>query len=265
MTPEIDVMTALKHRRSGCRILIAQAAHVAKEVRSGGTHLNLRHYLYVSDSKVDMLLAQIDPSFIRKQTTEYMADAKLAGIRRTTENTQNSDRIVRLERVIRHLKKHGDLGTADAPRTFVFQERLNMRWDLLRDSDGASLTYFGGRTDSGVVVGLGGSTHHLLGASPDSGGAPALPRSLLPSLLNGLRVDPEIDSLFTGDGPGSRGTPEAAALTAVCQSVAALRKPLQTMEFIATPLLHGPSPRPECGSTVLLGSPLYVAQISQIF
>ncbi|GGS88894.1 hypothetical protein GCM10010222_32950 [Streptomyces tanashiensis] len=221
--------------------------------------MGFRYYLYVSDSKVDMLLPQIDPSFGQKKTREFGIDAKVASYRDVTESTPNDDRISRLDRVVSHLEKHGELGSVDEPGTF-FREQLAMRWNVLTDSDGTSLAYFGGRTDSGVVVGLGGSTHHVLGASPDAGGTPTLARSLLPSLLDGLRVDPEIDSLVNGD-PGHRATPEAAALNAVRRTVEALQGPAQTMEFVAKRLLHGPSPDPEDRSIVLLGSPLYVATV----
>ncbi|MFE1959699.1 DUF7019 family protein [Streptomyces sp. NPDC059479] len=214
--------------------------------------MDLRYYLYVSDSKVDMLLSQIDPSFDRKQTSEVAVDLKLVSARHGWE--RQSDRFRRLDRVVRHLEKRGRLTSVDEPGTF-FRGQLAMRWGVLADGDDSSLVFFGGRTDR-TVVALGGSRTHVLGASHATGDAPSLSRSMLPSMLGGLEAHPAIGALVNGNDLEQSGTPST-----VCRAVSALQGPAQTVEFVAKKLLHEPNPDPDGGSMVLLGSPVYVALV----
>jgi hypothetical protein len=217
--------------------------------------VSFRYYLYISDSKVDMLLPQIDPAFTRKRTSEVNLSLKIFGAKRGSESSVGTDRIVRLERVVRHLQDHGDLGSIDEPGSF-FWGLLSLQWGTFAGEAGSSLVYFGGRTKR-TIVGLGGSSTHVLGAALDPPGHPVLARSLMPSLLEGLTTDPEIKILLDA----ANGEPELAdrkALQAVHLATASLRGPAQRVEFVAKRLLHGPSPSHD-GMSVLLGSPLYVA------
>jgi hypothetical protein len=226
--------------------------------------LSFRYYLYASDTKVDMLLQQIDPAFTRKRTSEVSVGLKVVGAKRGTEVTEGTDRIARLERVVRHFDEVGDVGTVDEPGQF-FRGLMDMRWGPFTTGAGSSLVYFGGRTER-TVVGLGGSSRHVLGSpvpAPDGDNA-VLARSLMPSLLVGLAEHPEIGELFEDAGQAPLDA-DLVPLRAVQRATALLRGPAQKVEFLAKRLLHGPSPSSESGSrdgmTVLLGSPLYVALV----
>ncbi|MFD8607069.1 hypothetical protein AMK14_19305 [Streptomyces sp. TSRI0445] len=214
--------------------------------------MDLRYYLYVSDSKVDMLLSQIDASFGRKQTREVAVDLKVVSARNGWERER--DRFRRLDRVVRHLEKRGRLASVDEPGPY-FRGQLAMRWGVLADGDDASLVFFGGRTDR-TVVALGGSRTHVLGAAPATGDAPALSRSLLPSMLGGLEAHPALGAVVNGN---DLEQPEAPST--VCRAVSALQGPVQTVEFVAKRLLHEPNTDPDDRSMVLLGSPVYVALV----
>ncbi|MGH3343928.1 MAG: DUF7019 family protein [Carbonactinosporaceae bacterium] len=211
--------------------------------------MSFRYYLYVSDAKVDMLLSQIDPAWSRKRVTELSVGLSVAGAKHTSETT-GTDRIARLERVVRNLEEHGDLGDVDEPGQYVHGE-LPMQWGSIGDGD---TVYFGGRTER-TVVGLGGSTGHALSTVP---AAPPpqhrLSGSLMPSLLD------QLAALAPGEAVDDA---DADALAIVVQANASLRGPAQTVEFVAKRLLYGPSPYPELNTrpdmAVLLGSPLYVA------
>ncbi|GAB3934293.1 hypothetical protein GCM10027614_07040 [Micromonospora vulcania] len=128
---------------------------------------------------------------------------------------------------------------------------------------GLSLVYFAGRTED-TIVGLGGSTFHVIGASPPpEPAAYGFASSTMPALLAGL-VDPD----DADSDPRVAQLPEAAdaeALASVHQAGTRLRGPAQNVEFLAKRLLSGPSPYPELdgrpGMSVLLGSPLYVALV----
>ncbi|WP_338693452.1 SAVMC3_10250 family protein [Streptomyces sp. Q6] len=218
-----------------------------------------RNYLYISDSKVDMLLPQVAPGFGRRRTGEIGVNAQVVAFRHTRESAPSDDRVRRLDAVVRGLEKRGDLGTPDQPQSF-FRGRLSMRWGVLASGEDTSLVYFGGTTGR-TVVGLGGSRAHTLGAAPDAEGAPALARSLLPSLLGGLQLNPHVRALLDQEDPELSPGGDAADLAAVYRGVEALLGPAQTVEFLAKRLLHGPHPDPAVDASVLLGSPLYVAQV----
>ena len=210
--------------------------------------MSLRYYVYLSNAKVDMLLAQVDPGFARRRTTEVSVNLPGVGARRGVD--ADPDRVSRLERVVRYLEDHGDLGTVDEPGQY-FWGLLPMRWGRAAAPEPGPV-YFGGRTELTIVC-LGGSASHLIGAA--AGSAPGY--SQLPMLLAGL-ADPDSDV-----DEESLDQADEAALAAVHQAGARLRGPAQNMEFVAKRLLSGPSPYPEIDQrddmTVLLGSPLYVA------
>lgn len=236
--------------------------------------VSFRYYLYISDSKVEMLLAQIDPGSTRRRTAELSLGLRGLGAKRTVEST-GGEREERLERVERYLRDHGDLGTLDEPGQF-FWGLLPMQWGHVVTGAGASAVYFAGR-DERTIVGLGGSVGHVLGAA-EQPGQNVLSPSLLPGLLDALDADEntgENDGENVRENTGENAVdrpaaadPDAAdrsALSAVHRANSRLRGPTQNVEFIAKRLLSGPSPYPELdgrpGMTVLLGSPLYIAQV----
>lgn len=217
-----------------------------------GSTLSFQYYLYVSDSKVDMLLAQMDPAFTRKRTTEVSLNLKLFGGKRATETSAGGERTAKLQRVVRYLEEHGDLGTVDEPGQF-FWGLLPMSWGPFPAEP--TLAYFGGSTGR-TVVGLGGSGHHILGGGPAPAG---VPRSVLPSMLAGLRADPGIGALTEAIKHEADGA-HKGALAAVQRANEAMPGPEQNLEFVAKRLLDGPSPTAD-GGHVVLGTPLYVALV----
>jgi len=202
--------------------------------------VSLRYYYYISDAKVDMLLPQVDPGFGAKRTTEFGVGLNPFSGKSKREATP--DRVVRLERVIRHIDDFCDVGTIDEPGQY-FRGRLAMR---VHQSPG--FIYFAGATED-TVVGLGGSSGHLTaGAKPkDDEGFGA---SMLPGMVRGLTA--------ISDDEAPDGALELAYLA---QRNA--RGDEQEVEFIAKRLRHGPSPYPELDGGrsvhVLVGSPLFVA------
>ncbi|SDP88826.1 DUF7019 family protein [Lentzea jiangxiensis] len=213
--------------------------------------MSFQYFVYISDSKVDMLLQQIDPAATRKRTSELAVDLKFLKGKRGAEAVVGADRTARLERVVRYLTDFGDLGSVDEPGQF-FWGMLPLTWGPLVGADGLSLVYFGGRTGQ-TVLGLGGSRAHVFGAPPQGEQDPLISRSMLPSLLDGIVKAPEVAAVLTEKYDGN-----AEALEAVRRTTTDLRGPAQNMEFVARRLLHGKSAG---GDTVLLGSPLYVALV----
>lgn len=200
--------------------------------------MSFRYFVYISDTKVEMLLQQIDPGALRKRTAEIGADLKVLSLKRGAETLAGAERTGRLERVVRYLDDFGDLGSVKEPGQF-FWGLMPLRWGPTVGRDGFPMVYFGGR-DEQTVLGLGGSRAHMFGTPATEQKLLPLSRSMLPSLLDGIAP-------AGTDGPA-----------AVYEATTALRGPEQNMEFIAKRLLHEEGPD---GTTVLLGSPLYVALV----
>lgn len=212
--------------------------------------MSFRYYLYISDSKIDMLLPQIDPAFAGRRGAEIGVSLSVLSLKRTAEHAGN-DRTGRLERVVRHLHDHGDLGSVDEPGQF-FWGMLPVRWG--RFPAAASLVFAGGRSGD-TVVGLGGSGRHLVGSVPGVDQQDAA-WSQLPPMLDGLASDLE-DELVTEAAGTSMDHADSAALATVNHAVDRLTGPAQNVEFVAKRLLHGELD----GTPVLLGSPVYIALV----
>ncbi|MET8826974.1 SAVMC3_10250 family protein [Streptomyces sp. NPDC004610] len=212
--------------------------------------MSVRYYLYISDAKVDMLLAQIDPAFGGRRTTEAGMSVKFLSFRRSVEAAV-PDRVARLERVLAHLREHEPMGTADQPGPY-FSDSLPMQWGPLRGGNGAGSVYFGGRTPR-TIVGLGGAGAHVIGGSAPQ--ETVFAPSSTPALIDGLAAT------FAADGVEAPTDPSALAWVHSAGRV--LRGPAQSVEFVARRLVEGASPYPEADPhphmRVLLGSPLYVA------
>jgi hypothetical protein len=215
--------------------------------------VSFRYYLYISDNKVDMLLPQIDPGFAVGRRSEISVNLRVLGAKRMTESGRGTDRIARLERVVRHLQDHGDLGSVDEPGQF-FGGLLPMRWGQLPGRSHGSLVFFGGRNDR-TVLGLGGSARHLIDSAPDAAGPG---ESRLPALLDGLAASEQEDENVL-DAIDELDAADRAALATVRRAVDRMPGPAQNVEFVAKRLLHGPSSVPGDDRSVLLGSPVYVA------
>lgn len=207
----------------------------------------LRYYVYISDSKVDMLLEQVDPAFARKRSSEVGMSLKVVSAKRKVE-TPASERVARLERVVRDLDDHYDVGTVDDPGQY-FRGRLKLRWGSL---DNAPVVYFSGSTER-TVVGLGGATGHVVGTKgPAEQADVVFAPSSMPGLVAGLDK-----ALADNDEVPPN------VLGSVHMANRMVRGVEQELEFLAKRLAHGPSPYPELdakpGMQVLLGSPLFVA------
>lgn len=212
--------------------------------------MSFRYYLYISDSKVDMLLPQIDPSARTRSRSEFGVNLKVLTTKRVTEQAADQ-RISRLERVVTYLGDHGDLGDVTEPGQF-FWGLLPLRWGPFPSKGDSSLVFFGGRDDR-TVVGLGGSARHVLGSPPELDGH-VIARSQLPGLLDGLGVSSELEDEYVADAvDGDLDRADRATLARVREAVGELRGPAQNMEFVAKRLLHG--------DNVVLGSPVYVALV----
>ncbi len=195
-----------------------------------------------------MILPQIPHEVKKKIATEWKLDLKVFGSTRKEEHETDDNRVARLEAVVSFIVEFGDVGSADEPGEYV-EDTLLMRWGPYGWWRGGSLdsplVYFGGETEA-TIVGLGGSSKHLLGVSGQSS---AHSHSATPSLMAVLGKELALD-LGEDEHPFP---PLHAVELATTQMVG----PQQTMHFLAKRLLFGPVTRPR-QRNVLLATPLYV-------
>ena len=192
-----------------------------------------KYYLYISDSKLNMLYAQRGPG----------TDAHL-------------DSIGKLCAVLADLARAGRIGTVDEPKEY-FAGAMPMRWGpcafpAVPQLTPSPLVYFGGNTEK-TIVGLGGSATHVMG---EVGSGKTGLHSCLPYFIMQLRQ--ELGESLPADIPSEFGDP---SLIAVFMATTYGKGPSQELEFVAKRLAYGPLPS-KFGPTkknILVGTPLYVA------
>jgi hypothetical protein len=242
----------------------------------------VKYYLYISDTKVDMLLPQIPHKLQKQIATEFKLDLKIFSAARKTEETIDDDRIKRLEAVVAYIREKKRVGTAGRPAEY-FAGMLAMRWgplterrrerydpetkvfspepERLRD-----IVYFSGYSNE-CLIGLGGSGKHVIGG-PGASNATDWGGSIGPVLLwillknTGIsekelpHVDPDLSSDGTIDSDNTRGI--RLLRQSMRRTLENMSGPEQRVEFLAKRLVSGNSG----GATkVILGTPIYVAMV----
>jgi hypothetical protein len=231
--------------------------------------LPVKFYLYISDAKVEMLASQLRRGLggrVASWNVDVSAGpAKIGAEGRSIDPT----RYQQIEKITRHIRKHEDCGTIDAPGTFVF-DRQSVRWGPFTSDK--RIVFFTGLTQK-TVFALGGSSSYLLqaprredSAYPSGGSA----QWILQSALLRAFGHPENPN-YQPAAPDYDG----ALLAAVGSLAAAFehrgRVPPTRVEFLAKRLVVG---EPYKGyydnyldedfsakDIVFLGSPVYVAMV----
>lgn len=233
---------------------------------------DVRFYLYVSDTKVDMLFEQMFTTSKRSFHTDFTLRAGVvAGSAKASTEDSPPDRDDKLRAVEDRLLEEGLVGTPHAPKDY-FKGILPMRWGMYNDLESRpencpALVYFGGfDPTTPLVVGLGGSSTHVLG---HSGATSTYSRSATPTLVKWIvkglyddeRIsDPESELKFRIGRDLFEG---------MCVALHYLKPPTQQLEFLAKTVCVGKS----CGlqhmigvddTQVVLGTPLYVQQTRRL-
>lgn len=227
---------------------------------------DLRFYLYLSVSKIEMLYAQMyAPSGHKRKVLSALTPIGSASIESDSEEKVGIDRKVRL--VEEELEQRQIIGTLQEPKTY-FKATMPMRWGLFDDrgqrpDDEPALVYFSGfeKTEP-LIVGLGGSSKHVVGHEGASG---TWSRSSTPVIVRWLVSAVQRDSPPDLPQWGDNQREETELYEAMAIALHYLKPPTQDLEFVAKTLAIGtlfglehftgvPSAR------VILGTPLYVAQ-----
>lgn len=226
----------------------------------------MKYYVYISDSKVDMLLPQIPHETKRKIATEFKLDIKIFGAARRSETETEENRIFRLETVAEHIYTNEDVGTLDQPATY-FAGSMPMRWGPFGENrfrgdrdEKSPIVYFAGSTGQ-TLIGLGGSSKHVIGNAGPSNPTDWL-GSVGPILFELLMRNATNEEHELNDRDDEN---DAANLFILGRRMTAISRemggPDQHLEFLAKKILAGEtmSDRRDGERFLTLGTPLYVA------
>ncbi len=205
----------------------------------------MKYYIYISDTKVDMLYAQIPAKLREKVATELKIDLKLISTT-LTQNVPEVTRFSKLKVVDEFIRQNEKIGEIDKPESY-FSGVLNMRWGGY-PIDNPKMVYFGGVT-SNTIIGLGGSLNHVLGKIGDALCEDVAFSSSMPSLLSILEQGEN-----KGFVPKYKSSPASTLVTMATQNMTGTE---QRLEFCAKRLVESYNRASQ--KRVVLGSPIYVA------
>lgn len=227
---------------------ITNAMSPAPQASTASTHpapprpasLAPKFFVYVSDSKLEMLFSQLAPE-VRKA---------IVG----SGDGPAPSPIAKISPVLDMLRNHDMIGTLSDPKDYV-EGVLDMRWGHYGGGVGRDdgLVYFGGELEH-CIVGLGGSARHVIGAT---GSSSAHSHSATPALVKVLLAE-----LSPGLAQEQRHLPnvrEDLVPLAVELATTQMIGPLERMEFVAKVLCVGKSSHFPGRRKILLATPLYVA------
>lgn len=221
----------------------------------------LRYYLYVSDSKLDMLFDQIDPGILKRISAEVKVDLKVVGLTLRNADNPGPTRMAKLRVLDRFIDAHHNIGTIQEPGREYFRGQMDMQWGWVKESG----VWFHGKDNAGsLIVELGGSRHHVL--SEPAGEAEVHSYSEYPEVMevlteHGINLDPALKrSVAEGDLPSD--------WFELVDGWTFYEKPLpyQRLEFLAVPLYDNKvDVYSRLNQThnvhVVIGTPVYVARV----
>ncbi|UFW51139.1 MULTISPECIES: DUF7019 family protein [Bradyrhizobium] len=210
-----------------------------------------RYYVYISDSKIDMLFSQIS-------------------------STPESNRYKKADEVIKHIYDTEKVGTIDAPSEY-FHGTLDMRWGPYGDGfyryqradaseETSPLAYFSGHRDR-TLVALCGSTKHLIGLDlGELGKTHAHSYSITPMIETFFRRKLDLDPAEDLDEMGYLGNSGSDLVYHLVNADRNMQGgPAAKLEFLARTLMSWREPgadeisESEKIHSMVLGTPIYVA------
>ena len=242
----------------------------------------MKYYVYISDTKIDMLYPQIPKPLLKKIASNLSIDLKLLGAEvniGTKSNQSDETRYAKVKIVSEYIEKHLDVGTIDTPSTY-FKGKLLMQWgqiELPADRNVLSLTrtedyfnnissdvYFAGKTDR-TYFGLCGSLKHVLGTTTEAINKVNLNLYGSSSLI-GFRI--KLEQIYANNPPlkNEQRTDweDREWVEWIISAKQNMRGPKQQLEFLAKTLLQVNTANESTGNVpiylhVVLGTPIYVA------
>lgn len=209
----------------------------------------MRYYIYVSETKVDMLFPQIPSKVLKGLAAELKIDLGVVSTTlRAGGSTDPKSLFAKAELVSKYICSNEPVGTIEAPKRF-FTGTHPMKWGVLSDY-ASSLAFFGGTIDNRHVA-LIGSRRSLVGKPPSSADDKAW-YSVDYYTLKYLNQD--LEQLETHDTE-AKLSDLPHDFRAFAASVAQVPERQHTLNFLAkrvyTTDYHG--------MTIIVGPPIYVS------
>lgn len=203
-----------------------------------------RYYIYISQTKLEILVPQIPASHLRSLEAEIKINvaAFSAGVRKPA-SAPSPELAAKTKVLTDYLEKQeGWVGTVASPGRYV-KGVAPLQYGVIRNHQGvaAELAFFGGNVD-GVKVGLIGSPASLIGAAADTAANHSLNYYML-SFLRSAAEGASPEDPFAGE------TYERLVDHALQDGT--LPPGRLRLEFLAKPLFHN--------DNLLVATPIYVA------
>lgn len=211
----------------------------------------MKYYIYISDTKVDMLLPQVPHEVKKKIATEFGFDWKILTAKRKVERETEQDRITRLETVVAFIREFGNIGSVDEPEDYV-EDTLLMSHGSMEVYTGPPIICFGGKSNK-TIVSLFGSSTHMIGGK-ETAELPQPFREPGSAMSAFVRYLTKADAVISMPGVG-----EDDVFSSIYRLTAAMRDPKQRLGFLAKRMLWQPNFRHGDLNQVLVATPLYVA------
>ena len=116
----------------------------------------MKHFIYLSDTKVERHFAQIQQSFFSTAKANKLRLKLGFAEADFSDATQPPNRYMKLAGILSELAERESIGTLEQPKLY-FKGKLRMKYGIYPNTE---LVYFSGRNDN-TIVGLVGSLKHF--------------------------------------------------------------------------------------------------------
>lgn len=120
------------------------------------SNTEMKYYVYVSKSKVDLLYPQIPPKFLKQVETKIEINLQVLNIS-FGEKSFDETMYSRLSTLIEYLESTGKVGTIADPKEY-FYGKIHLQWAEIHPN----IVFYGGILNN-IALALGGSMKHVLG------------------------------------------------------------------------------------------------------
>lgn len=124
----------------------------------------MKFFLYISDTKVEMLFDQVIESIPEKISWDIGLDLKFFQSKRTSEKSNQISKIKKCEIIERYLFESDLVGNPLDDKPWIKSVCVNSK---IISPDDSNMTFFVLREEDYVIT-LGGSNYHLIGGTQDS-------------------------------------------------------------------------------------------------
>lgn len=233
----------------------------------------MKYYVYLSDSKIEMLYNQIDHSTDEVREASIGFDVKVLKGELKSGRKLSTSKYKQLESVISELQSSDLVGNIWSGKPYI-SATLTMIWasfgGYFRDDEKPAPITFWGYTDEHIALGLAGSSYHVLGQTRPDGYAHShsgteaiaswLIRNLNDSPTEGLEEPDKSEEFSLTGGPLDSDDVSNCIWLAASQAKGTSHR----FEFVAKVLNRSrfdPSAHHYRTTNVLLATPLYVARL----